>query len=51
MFGAFTLDIQKTLNDLNEKVTGPYLKFDTAKRLEIFHKLTGIAKFHSHATQ
>lgn len=51
MFGAFTLDINKTLNDLNEKVTGPRHKLDMARRLDIFRKLTEIAWFHSHAIQ
>lgn len=50
-FGAFSLDINKNLNDLNDIVVDCQQKFTVRNRIEIFKRFYAIVEFHSNTKQ
>lgn len=51
LFGAFILDINKTLTDFNGQITSVRDQLTANKRIKLYRKLTEIASFHSNAKE
>lgn len=51
LFGAFPLDIQASLNDLNDEVVNVHRNFTAENRREFYKRLSNIAETHKIAKQ